>query len=219
MEKEIVTKMTARRSARTFDEKYVIPGEDLNSLAEAIRMSPTSYGMENTKIIILKRGEFKDSLNELFYNQPNYISASAYILFVSDRSKKLKEYTIPKSAKAFLGDNEIAQRYINTINATWDKKFIPENGGTKDPDEWSNKQSYIGLGVAVVAATMLNIDTCPQEGFDADKIHAKLLENNYITKDEQISVGLALGKATIKSGSLDLPKHRMIAKEFINIIE
>jgi nitroreductase len=56
------------------------------------------------------------------------------------------------------------------------------------------KQSYIALGVGIVAAASLDIDSCPHEGFDKPALEALLREKGLISNQQQIALGLALGK-------------------------
>ena len=52
--------------------------------------------------------------------------------------------------------------------------------------DWASKQTYIALGNMMTAAALMNIDSCPMEGFDLDKV-TELLENEGIIDDEQFA--------------------------------
>ncbi|AUF83499.1 hypothetical protein CXP39_01665 [Mesoplasma syrphidae] len=186
--------MEERRSARRFQTDYEIADDDLDQIIEAIRMSPASYGALNTRVVVMKKGPFKDSLNKIFYNQDNFTQASAYIIFVNDKAKIICDETMPYTTSLIFKD-DLAKReaFLKNFYNVWNTRFgSPQTIGLAE--EWSMKQSYIALGVGIVAAASLNIDSCPHEGLDKLALENVLQQHGLITKNQQVAVGLALGK-------------------------
>ncbi|WP_051418444.1 nitroreductase family protein [Mesoplasma seiffertii] len=186
--------MQNRHSARRFDVNYEIADHDLDQIVEAIRMSPASYGALNTRVVVMKKGAFKDSLNKIFYNQDNFTQASAYIIFVNDKAEIICDQTMPYTTDLIFKDQiEKKEAFLQNFYKVWNYRFgTPETLNLAE--EWSMKQSYIALGVGIVAAASLNIDTCPHEGLDKAALETVLREHGLITEHQQVAVGLALGK-------------------------
>ncbi|ATZ17183.1 NAD(P)H-dependent oxidoreductase [Williamsoniiplasma luminosum] len=215
--KHIEKLMTNRISPRRFDETHEITNTDMESIIEAMRMTPASYGLLNVRLIRLSRGEFKNSLNGLFYHQPNFTQASEYLLFVVDKSEKLINETIVKTAdQIFVGEPEKGQKFVTSF-----QERIPLYYGSETlVNEWSAKQAYITLGVGIVAAADLGIDTVAQEGFDHLKLNQFMVEQNLIEDNEMIVLGLALGKlSNLDFDHTKKAKVRRDKKEFIKTIK
>jgi len=51
------------------------------------------------------------------------------------------------------------------------KGFLQEPPFPLDPDAWSARQVYIALGFFLYSAAMLDVDTCPMEGFVPDQVN------------------------------------------------
>ncbi|MBI1839532.1 MAG: nitroreductase family protein, partial [Verrucomicrobia bacterium] len=48
-------------------------------------------------------------------------------------------------------------------------KDVVEGERSKASTEWASRQAYIALGNFMTCAALLGVDTCPMEGFDADR--------------------------------------------------
>jgi nitroreductase len=117
MNQSVKELMQQRRSARRFRMDYEIADHDLDQIVEAIRMSPASYGALNTRVIVMKRGKFKDSLNNLFYNQDNFTQASAYIIFVNDKAEIICDQTMIYTTELiFKDDLEKRDMFLKNFN-------------------------------------------------------------------------------------------------------
>ncbi|WP_164704230.1 nitroreductase family protein [Mesoplasma coleopterae] len=69
------------RSARDFDVNYEIPEADFNDIIQAMRMSPSSYGILGQRLLVINRGEMREKLAPFFYNQLNYLPASNLLFY------------------------------------------------------------------------------------------------------------------------------------------
>ncbi|WP_026389520.1 nitroreductase family protein [[Acholeplasma] multilocale] len=216
MKKSVTELMTERHSARKFLTDKDVSEQDLQAIVEAMRMSPASYGMFNSQVIVIQRGEFLNELAPIFYNQPNFVTASAYIILINDNGQKVKDVTIPRSADAIFGEMvDKRDRFVSNIDNVWNYKFGKEYANM-NPDEWSLKQSYIALGIGTVAAADLGIDSCAQEGFDLVGLTKVLREKGLMDDDQNIALGLALG---YRDESFDKGKVRMPYEEYAKFVK
>lgn len=192
--KNVTELMQTRHSARKFLLDFELTKEQIAAIIEAGRMSPTSYGLQNFRIINLFRGTLRKELGQIFYNQTNFTDASNFFLLISDTGEKLRHKTIQVSAKAMMGDSEDDDkilRFIANFEGGFDKKF---QGNTLLADQWSCKSVYVAAGIMTVAAAELDIDTCIMEGFDIHALNTKMKLLGFIEADEMIYLGMAFGK-------------------------
>ncbi|WP_031543317.1 nitroreductase family protein [Mesoplasma photuris] len=219
-DKTVAELMTERHSAKLFQKGFKIEQDILDSIVEAIRMSPSSYGMMNQRVIVLVDGEFKESLNPIFFGAPNHLTASAQILIITDKADKLKNETMPLTINAkFEGKpEELKAKYFESFAKIWDAKFGAPND-MNHANFWSQKQAYIALGIALVAAEQFGIDACPQEGYDRIKLEELFRSKNLLANDEEITLSILLGKIEGEEGIGYFKKVRKDKKDFVNYIK
>ena len=147
-----------------------IPEATMNTILEATKLAPSSFGLTPYNIIVIEDEATRKKLQPHFYNQPQVGESSALVIFATWNSiteKEVGEYMqeiadergVPvESLKDFAG-------YINGSikNLTAEQLQI-----------WAAKQTYIALGFSLVAAASEEIDATPMEGFMPDAVDEAL---------------------------------------------
>ena len=68
--KELFLKaMNDRYACKVFDQNRKIPKEDLEYILECGRLSPSSFGIEQWKFIVIRNQEIKDKIQKVSWNQ------------------------------------------------------------------------------------------------------------------------------------------------------
>lgn len=162
-----------RYATKKFDSEKEISKEDLNTLLEAIRLSPSSYGLQPYHVIVIKNKELREKLKSASWGQPQITDASYLIVFANNTSF----------------DAELIDSYLTNVSQTRDielsnlqqygdfmkSKLIDLPNNLKE--SWTAKQAYLALGNLLSAAASLKIDACPMEGFEAE-VYNELLGLN-----------------------------------------
>lgn len=161
---EILKALNWRYAVKIFDKDKKISEEDLNTILEAGILSPSSLGLEPWKFIVVKDPETRAKLFEVS-KQPKVTDASHLIVltYKTDIKEIIKE-RLERTAR-------IQNQKVEELDTY--KTFL-ENG-TKNKteqelDSWLKAQSYIPLGIMTQTASLLDIDNCPMEGFQNDKV-------------------------------------------------
>lgn len=164
---ELIKGLNWRYATKKFDSTKKISPENWDKLQEAIRLSASSYGLQLYKVLIIKDDEIRKKLKPAAYNQSQITDADAVIVFCN--------YTE-------VGSDEV-DSYIKLIAETRGQKQedLTEFGnymkntiaGFDDESKnvWTSKQTYIALGNLLAAASELEIDACPMEGFSASQFN------------------------------------------------
>jgi nitroreductase len=151
-----------RYATKKFDSEKIISDEDLDTLLEAIRLSPSSYGLQPYHVFVVKDKELREKLKPASWGQSQITDASHLIIFANNTSF----------------DAELIDNYLTNISNTRDvdldnlldygdfmkSKLVDLPKNTKET--WTAKQTYLALGNLLSAAASLKIDACPMEGFD-----------------------------------------------------
>ena len=184
MNSEVKTKNTYnedlnwRYATKKFDSEKKISQEDLNTLLESIQLTASSYGLQPYEVIVVQDQETREKLKAAAWNQTQITDASYVLVFANLRSVSEK----------------YVDTYLNNIAETRDLKREDLQGmedmiknttlqlSEQDQNDWAAKQAYIALGNLLSSAASMKIDTCPMEGFDAEKFDEILgLKNKNLT--------------------------------------
>lgn len=147
-----------------------IPEAKLNTILEATKLAPSSFGLTPYNIIVIEDEETRKKLQPHFYNQPQVVESSALVIFATWNSITEKEVA------AYM--QEIAdERGVPVDNLKDFAGYI--NGSIKNLTAeqlqiWAAKQTYIALGFTLVAAASEEVDATPMEGFIPDAVDEAL---------------------------------------------
>jgi nitroreductase len=147
-----------------------IPEATMNTILEATKLAPSSFGLTPYNIIVIEDEETRKKLQPHFYNQPQVGESSALVIFATWNNiteKEVAEYM-----------QEIAEERGVPVESLNDfASYI--NGSIKNLTAeqlqiWAAKQTYIALGFTMVAAATEEIDATPMEGFKPDAVDEAL---------------------------------------------
>ncbi|MBI2665582.1 NAD(P)H-dependent oxidoreductase [Candidatus Woesearchaeota archaeon] len=204
----IVDDLQWRYATKKFDPAKKIPGKDWKELEEVLRLSPSSYGLQPWKFLVVKSKELRQELKKVSHNQDQVTDASHFVVF-----------SVPQKVNA-----ELAEKHIRNIVKIRDvsleslegyKKRILESMQRKDQktlSEWAQRQTYIALGMLMMAAAVKRIDACPMEGIEKESFD-KILN---LQKEGLITVvACALGYRSADDSYAQRPKVRFEKKDVI----
>jgi nitroreductase len=186
IKKETVKNYNFRHACKIFDATKTISDNDFNFLLECARLSPTSFGMQGTKLYVITNKEKKQELKPACWNQ-NQIDSCSHLVVFTTKTEDLKpnsEWVKKRFSERGLSD-EMKQAYLDRYES-----FHKDGEFTKDIYQWGSRQSYIIMANMLNSAASIGIDSCPIEGFEKSKVEETL---NIDTSKEQVSVITAFG--------------------------
>lgn len=192
MQKDAFLDALGRRFAcKKFDANKKIPRDTLLSLLEAGRLSPSSFGLEPTRILVIKNPALRENLKQVCWNQDQLVKASEVLIFTSLKADMLPHtnYIRDKFSRRLKSHDEI-KLYIEE---RYSRRKLDALGYTADLEKlalWSAHQAYIMATTIMNHASFLGIDSCMIEGFDKPEIET-LLDLDSVK--EQVSLLLCLG--------------------------
>ncbi|MCL4374248.1 NAD(P)H-dependent oxidoreductase [Patescibacteria group bacterium] len=150
-----------RYATKQFDSTKKLKEDDLNQLLEALRLAPSSFGLQPWKFIMVKDVKLRRRLRLVAWNQAQVTDASHLLVLCARRSID------SRYIDAFI-DLMKQERRMSSIKAlgyrTVTKAFIKKMNQEQQL-AWAAKQVYIALGFLLLTAAQLRIDACPMEGF------------------------------------------------------
>jgi nitroreductase/dihydropteridine reductase len=161
----LIEPLSWRYATKKFDDTQKVSTEQLNELLKATQLSPSSYGLQPYKIVIVEDVAIRQQLRDAAFGQPQLTDASQVIVFaaVTELNEAYVKGYVDEIVKVRGVKREDLAGFENTMLGTFSRL-------TEDQKiAWAHKQAYISLGVMLTAAAELGIDACPMEGFDSGK--------------------------------------------------
>jgi len=194
--------MDFRHACKAFNENKTISDEQMRFILEAGRQSPSSFGMEGWKFLVITNKALKAKLRPVCWDQVQVTSSSHLVIILAaiDNVKVASGEVEKRFAR-----REMPQENLDFYMDIYAKHL--EN--TLDTDE--HIYHWIALANMMTAAAFIGIDSCPIEGFEKEKVE-EILELD--TSKWQVSVVLPFGyRLNEQSTQLRLPFEEVV--EFI----
>ena len=208
MEKTFMEAMDFRHACKIFDDTKKVSDEDISYILEAGRKSPSSFGMEPWKFLVITNDDLKEKLKPFCWNQPQITTCSHLVIILAvidavkpesgEVERKFKRREMPQDKLDFYM-GLYASHLSNTLSS--DEKIY----------SWTAKQTYIAMGNMMTAAAIKGIDSCPIEGFEKDNKEKVL---NLDLSKYQVSCILPFGYR-LNEQSLQLRETQKDVVEFI----
>jgi nitroreductase len=183
----IIDALNFRHACKKFDPDKKIAPKDLDTILEAARLSPFSFGMEAWKFLVLQSQDIRRKLRPACWDQAQVTDSSHVIVILARPNLVVPDN--PYVAKSFgrRGLPEDATKaYIEKYKWYMETEVFPR----MNLYAWCCKQCYIALANIMTAAAVMGIDSCPMEGFEKDRVET-ILEID--TQKFEVAVLVALG--------------------------
>lgn len=159
-----------RYATKRFQKEKVLDERQIETLKQAIKLSPSSYGLQPYKVLVVSNKELKETLKPASWDQPQITECSHLFVFCQDKSysdKLVDDYITLKADTQNLERDDLKD-YADFMK---DKM-----GGLSDEDylNWSGRQTYLALAHLLMACANERIDACPMEGFEPER-YVKIL--------------------------------------------
>ncbi|SDW83124.1 Nitroreductase [Lutibacter oricola] len=186
---EIIKAHAFRRAIKEFEPDQKISEEDFKFILEVGRMSPSSFGWEPWKFVVVQNMELRKKLMEPSWGaQKQLPSASHFVILLARKADDMRpgsDYLsyISKEIDHLPGDvEEMKLKFFsgfqqNEFDLTDDRKLF----------DWACKQVYLPFANMMTAAAEIGIDSCPIEGFDQQKVE-EILANDGIIDSKHLGV-------------------------------
>ncbi len=200
--------MAFRHACKVFDETKKITKDEINYILEAGRASPSSFGMELWKFLVITNEELKAKLRPSCWNQVQITSCSHLVVVLAGIENAKVDSGKPRM--------QLARRDMPVDKLDgYVELYAGHMQDTLSSDEkiyaWTARQSYIASANMMTAAAFIGIDSCPIEGFDKREVEEILGLD--ITK-YQVAMLLPFGyRINEQSSQLRLPFDEVV--EFI----
>lgn len=155
-----------RYATKQFDPTRKISPPDWATLEQALVLTPSSYGLQPYRFIVVTDQPTKEKLVAASWNQRQVADCSHLVVFA------VKTRITETDLDTYL--DRIAEVRGGTRDALGSLRKMMVGDVVSGPraahaHEWAARQVYIALGNLMTCAALLGIDTCPMEGIEPPK--------------------------------------------------
>jgi nitroreductase len=167
---EFADAMQFRHACKRFNDDK-IPEAQFAQILEFGRMSPSSFGMEPWRFLVIEDAALRETLRPLCWNQPQITECSHLTVITADNEsvRPGSEYVKKMFARRGLPEEGL-QRYLERYESHMTPQFHSREG----VEAWTHKQCYIAAANMMTGAATLGIDSCPIEGFEKANVETAL---------------------------------------------
>ena len=206
----IIESLNWRHATKRMNGK-VVPQNKVDTILEAIRLAPTSFGLQNMKVFVINDKKVLDKISEKACIQPQIKECSHLLIFAA--REELTDKEIDAYLQKFV---DIRGMTLESLQAFKEMMAGMQKMQKSDFISWSKHQTYITLGVALAAAAAEQVDATPMEGFDTNAIDEILnLKEQGLTSTLLMPIGYRDEKNDYLVGA---PKIRKSNDEFFEFI-
>jgi nitroreductase len=159
---ELLQKLQWRYATKKMNPELAVPQEKVDRILEAIRLAPTSSGLQPFEIIVVKNKAVREQIKAKAHGQAQITDGSHLLVFAA-----WDDYT-PERINLMYDLND-SERQSSSETADNYRKMLLANYPARGAElnfQHAAKQAYIGLGIALTAAAFEGVDSTPMEGFD-----------------------------------------------------
>ncbi len=158
---DLIERLQWRYAVKRFDATRKIDEATWQALEASLVLTPSSYGLQPWRFVVITNSETKAKLPPLSWNQKQPADCSHMVVMAAlkamdveyvDRYMELvtKTRSLPDGAMA-----DYRNMLVSTIGKAPDRHL-----------DWNARQVYIALGQLMTAAAILRVDACPMEGIN-----------------------------------------------------
>jgi nitroreductase len=163
---DIIKSLEWRYACKKFDETKKLNNTQLDILKKACNLTPTSFGLQPVKVIVITDQELKQKIFKYAYFQQQVSTCSHLLVLcietVTDDSSIDAYFDLEKKTRGT--SEEIIAKFREQLKGMYRKKSQTEI------EQSAIYQTYIILGNLMTVCAIEGIDCCPLEGFVPEKV-------------------------------------------------
>jgi len=159
---DLIERLQWRYATKKMNPARSVPEDKVARILEAVRLAPTSSGLQPFEVIVVTNAAVREKIKAVSWKQGQVTDCSHLLVFAAwddytpERINMMFDLT--NDERGFR--NEGWENYRNSLLDSYPKR------GAEVNFQHAARQAYIGLGIALAAAAIEEVDSTPMEGFD-----------------------------------------------------
>lgn len=160
----VLQQLKWRYATKKFDPVRTIAPDDWSTLEQSLVLTPSSFGLQPWRFIVITDPETKARLKPISFGQTQVVDGSHVVVFAIRRDLSVDDIDRYVARTA-----EVRGLAVESLSGFRRVMVGSLHSGSLDLNYWASLQAYIALGQFMATAAMMGIDTCPMEGIEPSK--------------------------------------------------
>ena len=201
-----------RYATKKFDSARKISEADWKALEEALILTPSSFGLQPWRFLVLTDTATREALVPVSWGQRQVADCSHFVVFAVKASLTEADIDayIDRIAEVRGGTAESMASYRQMMVGS-----LIDGPMSSMVGEWAKRQAYIALGNFLTCAALLGIDACPMEGFESARYDEIL---GLPARGLTAAVACPAGYRAVDDKYASLPKVRFKPEQLIEYV-
>jgi nitroreductase len=158
---DLLSQLNWRYATKSFDPSRKIPADVWSALEQSLVLTPSSFGLQPWKFIVVTDEAVRAQLSAVSWNQPQPVQCSHHVVFAARKSMDAAEVNrfLESTVATRGGKIEDLAAYAGMMNG-----FIANAAKQGWLGEWAVRQAYIAIGQFMASCALLGVDACPNLG-------------------------------------------------------
>ncbi|WP_170400890.1 NAD(P)H-dependent oxidoreductase [Ruegeria arenilitoris] len=208
----IVSAMNWRYATKAFDRNKQLADADRAALLTALRLSPSSYGLQPWKFLVVDDNATRSKLGEAVPANKSKIEDSSMLVVLARRRVTTAQH-VEQHVQTVKEARGVSAEELQPF-----KNMLTQSAAGRpaaDQDVWNARQVYVALGCALTTAAMLKVDACPMEGVNPEKFDQTL---GLAGSDFTTTAAIAFGYRDKSDPFASYSRARRAASEVIEFV-
>jgi nitroreductase len=164
----LISSLNWRYAVKKFDAAKKIPAATWEALESSLLLSPSSYGLQPWRFVVVKDAAVRAQLRPHSWNQPQITDASHMVVLAAKKEVTVADIDayVERIMQVRGVPREALDGYRGMMVGSLSNPAGLSGGSVA---LWAQSQVYIALGVFLTSCAVLGIDACPMEGIDTKK--------------------------------------------------
>jgi nitroreductase len=150
-----------RYAVKKYDTSRKIDSGTWDALEEALTLTPSGFGLQPWKFLVVDDPAVRLRLREASYGQPQITEAAKLVVFASRLG-----YSEADADRFIARVAEVRKQPLEALAGLRGAVLSVAARPESDRDIWASRQTYIALGNFLTAAATLGVDASPMEGLE-----------------------------------------------------
>ena len=186
-----------RHACKLFDAEKKIPEELFRTILESARLSPSSFGFEPWRFLVVQDPALREKLLPVTWGAQRSLPTASHYVVILARKEPTLRWDSDYISHMMLDIHHLPPQAAEQRRQKY-RKFQEEDFRLLESQratfDWAGKQCYIALGNMMTTAAMLEIDSCAIEGFEAEAVERIVREEFDVDTEEfGVAVMVAFG--------------------------
>ena len=163
---DIINSLEWRYATKKFDASKKLSNKQIETLKKAFNLTPTSFGLQPMKMIVISNKELQEKFVEHSYFQRQVADASHLLILCIENN------TTTENINAYFDMEKNIRKVDEEVISDFRKQLIEmyKSKSLEEIQQSAKYQTYIALGNLMTVCALEKIDACPMEGFVPEKI-------------------------------------------------